>query len=630
MAGFLNTGLTALIGARAALDVTGHNIANANTPGYSRQRVNFAPQPSQPASLGFIGSGVTATGIERFYDQYIAENVIDGKSLNGRLDTLSAYSDRINNLLADSSIGLAPALDGFFASIQDASNDPASLELRRLVIGQAEGLTQRFNLLDTEVNRLESEINQEISGTVDEINSITSEIGALNQEIVLARRGGRSVPNDLLDQRNLRIEELSDRLAIETVEDSDGYINVIARPGTALITGPNSNTLALRTDPLNPDRVTLGLIAGDSATVVELPISGGRLGGLIEARSSVIDGARRELGLTALGISDVLNSQLAEGFDLNDSFGAALFSVNNPGAGVASTNNTGSAALAVSVADVTALLAEDYRVDFDGSNFQVSRAGDGSAVTSSGTGSSGDPLLFEGISVVVSGAAANGDTFAVRPTRDAAGAIRTSLADPRELALAAPVRSGTGSANIGDASISTAHIVDASDPDLLSSTLIEFVDTETYSINGAGTFSYLSGEAISINGVSVEISGQPRAGDQFTIGANLGGSGDNRNAALLTALQTASTLKGGTTSLLENYSSLVTEVGATTRNLQAGLNAQSTLLDAAIRDQQQVSGVDLDEEAANLIRFQQSYQAAAQLVSVANTLFDELIGAVRR
>ncbi len=629
MAGFLTTGLSALIGARAALDVTGHNIANANTPGYSRQRINFVPQQPQITPVGYIGNGVTSNGIERILDRFITEGIVDGQAASGRLNVLADVGGSLSNLLADPNVGLAPSLDEFFAGLQDAAGDPASLELRTLVLGRAEALTERFRLLSGELNRIEQDLNSQVAGAIDEINSISSEIADLNDRIVLARRGGTNVANDLLDQRDLRIQELAGLLAIETTEDSDGYINIVARPGTSLVAGVTANQLVAGQDPLNPALNTVRIATNSGASSAALPIAGGKLGALLEARGELVQEARRELGLTALGLAESLNAQLGNGLDLNDNFGANLFGISLAGAATGSTQNTGTAQLDVAVGDVSQLQNTDYLFQFDGSNFTALRTSDNSAVSFSGTGTALDPFVFDGLEVSVSGAAVAGDSFSVRPLDAAAADIRTSLTDPRGLAFAAPVRSAVDVNNLGDGTISPVTIVDPDDPLLQTSSNIVFIDTDTYSVNGGAAQSFNSGDIITLNGVEVVISGSPQGGDQFSVVANAGGNGDNSNLLLINALQSEGVLKDGSQSVLGNYASLVTEVGASTRNLQASAEAQNVLLASRIDAQQAVSGVDLDEEAANLIRYQQSYQAAAQLVAVANTLFEELIGAVR-
>ncbi len=629
MAGFLTTGLSALIGARAALDVTGHNIANASTPGYSRQRVNFQPQQAQLTPVGYIGNGVTSSGIERILDRFLADGIIESQSSSARLTTLADVSGRLSNLFADADLGLAPSLQSFFNSLQDAASDPASVELRTLVLGQAEALTQRFNLMAGELNRIETDLNARIEGTVDEINSLTAEIADLNDQIVLARRGGNNVANDLLDQRDLSVQKLSELVAIETVEDSSGYINVIARPGTSLVVGTLANAFTIGQDNLRPDYSIPQVAATIGGNGADVQVAGGRLGGLLEARDQLLAESRRELGLAALGLLESVNATLGAGYDLDDNFGAALFSASFANGVTANTNNAGTAGLSVAIGDVSALENADYRLSFDGTNFSVQDADTGAAIALTGTGSAGDPLVFAGLAITVNGTPGAGDEFLVRPAAAAAEAIEVALSDPRGLAFAAPVRTSASLSNLGNALISIPAVTDPTDPQLLTTTTITFSDASTYTINGGGAQAYNSGDVITVNGVEVTISGVPAAGDSFVLEANNGGRGDNANLLSLAALRTDGVLAGGNTSVLESYASLVTDVGATTRNLQAGAEAQSVLLNSRLDEQSEVSGVDLDEEAANLIRFQQSYQAAAQLVAVANTLFDELIGAVR-
>ncbi|MEM7279379.1 MAG: flagellar hook-associated protein FlgK, partial [Pseudomonadota bacterium] len=535
MAGFLTTGLSALIGSRSALDTVGHNIANVNTPGYSRQRVNFVPHPAQSTPVGFIGSGVTASSVERFFNQLIYENINDSTSLQSNLATLTNYSERVNNLLADPSIGLAPSLQGFFDSLQDAANDPSSIELRQVFLGQAEGLAERLALLENEIQSIGNEVRLGVESSVDEINSLSSEIADLNAKIVVSQQGGRVAPNDLLDRRDLRIAELSELIGIETVEDTDGAINVIALPGNSLVTGPQANSLSLRADPLNPSQYIVQITALNSGTPVDVPVSGGRLSALLDTQTDLLDGISRDLGQTALAIAVAINEQTAQGIDLNGNAGVDLFSIDiSPD--ISSVSNAGSASFTTSIDDLAALTGDEYRISFDGANFAIRRSSDDSLVTPTGTGSVGDPLVFDGLSVVLSGTANAGDQFEIRPTRGVAGNMRVSLTDPAGLALASPVSTSSSLNNLGDASIGDERVIDASDPNLLSGASIVFLTPTTYSVDGAGSFAYTSGQPISLNGVEFTISGTPAAGDSFALSANTNANGDNRNALLMVEL----------------------------------------------------------------------------------------------
>jgi flagellar hook-associated protein 1 FlgK len=247
-----------------------------------------------------------------------------------------------------------------------------------------------------------------------------------------------------------------------------------------------------------------------------------------------------------------------------------------------------------------------------------------------GSGAPGDPFVAGGLSITVGGAAAAGDRTMIRGARDAAGSLRTLITDPQQMAIAAPTRTSASLGNIGDATVGPAAVVDRDDPALLTSSLIEFTSPTTYSIDGAGSFAYTDGAAIVINGSEFAISGVPQTGDQFTLEPNYGATGDNANGLLLTNVQSAGLLDGGAVSINANYAQLVAGVGGATRQVQANYEAQSIVLSNIEDAQSSQSGVNLDEEAANLIRYQQAYQASAQVVAITSTLFDSLLFATRR
>jgi flagellar hook-associated protein 1 FlgK len=315
--------------------------------------------------------------------------------------------------------------------------------------------------------------------------------------------------------------------------------------------------------------------------------------------------------------------------DLTGSMGADFFSVGAP-AVLYSDGNSGTGTATAVLDDVTALTGTDYILEYDGAGYALLDATTGQAVSMSGSGAAGDPFLAGGLSITVGGAPAAGDRVLLSAAGGAAGSIRSLISDPRAVAMASPVRAQSSTANTGDATISPAVVTDPTDPGLLASTVIAFTDASTYSIDGAGAFPYTSGDDIVVNGVTFSVSGAPVAGDQFTIEANLGASGDNSNGLLLADVQTVGILDGGTVSISENYGQLVAAVGGATHQIRSSLEAQNVILANAEDALLSTSGVNLDEEAANLIRYEQAYHAAAQVVSVANSLFESLLAATRR
>jgi len=628
MAGILNIGLSGLLSFQRAIDITGNNIANANTPGYSRQVANFTARPGTGTGAGYIGSGTQIASIERMYDAMQVEQLRTTTTGYARFNTLNNLSSRIDVFLADPDTGLSSGLQDYFNSMQDIANDPSSIPTRQAVIGQAQGLASRFQSLDDRLSELDSEVNSRLTLAVDDINRLATSIAALNDKIALSNGSGNS-PNDLLDERDRLVLQLSAQVSVTNSIQDDGTMSIFIGSGQSLVLGGSARQLGASGTEFDPTRMTVSYLGASGNTPLDTSSTGGNLGALLEFRSRILDPARQSLGQTAIAFASSMNRQNAAGMDLRGNLGTDLFSVAPPVV-LPSSNNTGSGTATASIGDLAALSGADYVLEFDGAAYSLTRSDTNTSITLTGTGTVGDPLIGDGINIVVGGAPAAGDRLLIRSSYGAASSVQSVVTDPQAIALAAPTRSSASFANTGDASVSAASVLDAGDPALLSSALIEFTSPTTYSINGAGSFSYTDGSAIVINGSSIAISGTPAVGDQFSIEANYGASGDNANGLLLAGVQSAGILDGGSISINENYGRLVSGIGSTTYQIQSNLDAQGVVLKSAEDAVLSTSAVNLDEEAANLIRFQQAYQAVAQVISIANTLFDSLLNATRR
>jgi flagellar hook-associated protein 1 len=265
---------------------------------------------------------------------------------------------------------------------------------------------------------------------------------------------------------------------------------------------------------------------------------------------------------------------------------------------------------------------------YDGSAWSLTRA-DGTSVAMTGSGTAADPFVADGLKFTVSGSASAGDSFMIRPTATAAAATSVAITDVRQIAAASPVAATAAGSNTGTGSVGGIVATDATNPNLLAPANITFTSPTTYQINGAGSYTFTPGQPIAANGWSLTLNGAPQAGDSFNVAANTGGVGDNSNANALAGIADLGVLDGGNATLTDAYASLVGNVGNSAQQAQNGLTAQTALLNQAVASQQNVSGVNLDEEAANLVRYQQSYQAAAQVISIASTLFDSVLAAVQ-
>lgn len=629
MADLLSTSVTGMLAFQRGLDVTSHNIANASTPGYSRQVAEFSTMPGQGSGNGFIGSGVQVTTIRRVYDQLLGLQLQNATTSRARLDMLDSLAAQVDGLLSSPDTGLSPAMQRFFESVQDVANDPASLSARQALLGEADGFVQRLKGIDTRLSDIESEVNGRLREAVADVNRLAQSIAEANDQIVLAQGRTGQPPNDLLDRRDLLIRELAAQVAVTTVPQDDGAINVFVGSGQTLVIGAEARSLAVSGNEFDPTRIEIAYRSGGVNTPLDTGLTGGAVGGLLEFRASLLDPARQMLGETAQALAAEFNRQHASGMDLRGALGGDFFSLAAPTV-LPSSNNAGAGTVAASLSDVGALTGANYVLSYDGANYSLRDADSGQNVVMTGTGTALDPFVANGLSIVVGGAPAAGDEVKILPSRDVSASLDVAIADVQAIAMAAPTRTSKDTANIGDATISPSVVADAADPNLLTSSVIEFTGPNTYSVNGAGAFAYVSGDPIVINGSEFTITGAPQAGDRFTIEANIGGSGDNRNGLLLADIQTRGILDGGTVGVGENYGRLIADVGGTSSQIQASLSAQDVIVQNLEDTLASKSGVNLDEEAAKLIRFQQAYQAVAQVVAITSTLFDTLIGAVRR
>ncbi|MDH3615276.1 MAG: flagellar hook-associated protein FlgK [Gammaproteobacteria bacterium] len=624
----LNISLTGMLAFQRALQVTSHNISNANTPGYSRQVADFSARVGGGQGNTYLGGGTQVSNIRRMYDGLQVDQLRSSMTGFARFDTLNSLSSRIDTLLADADTGLNSGLQSYFNSVQDLANNPASISTRQALIGEAEGVASRFQSLDTQLGELEKEVNGRLTLAVDDINRIATSIASLNEKIALANNAA-TPPNDLLDARDALVLELSGQVSVSTTIQDDGTMSVFIGSGQSLVTAGNARQLTVAGSEFDLTRMEVAYQGSAGSTPLDTSSTGGALGGLLEYRSRILDPARQSLGQTAVAFAASMNEQNASGMDLRGNLGGDLFGVAPPTV-LYSNQNLGSGTANASVSDLGALTGADYVLEFDGAAYSLSRADTGEVIPLSGTGTGADPLVGDGINIVVGGSPAPGDRLLVRTGQDAAASIRSVVPDAQSIAMAAPTRAAISQGNIGNATISAASLVDRNDPGLLSSSVIEFTSPTTYSINGAGSFAYTDGDPIVVNGSSVSISGTPSVGDQFTIEPNYGASGDNSNGLLMADVQSTGLLDGGTVSINESYTRLVSSVGAMTHQIQGSLDAQGVVLSNAEAAVSATSGVNLDEEAANLIKYQQAYQAVAQVVAVVSTMFDSLLAATRR
>ena len=660
--GFINTAVTGIQVAQLNLATTAHNTANASTQGYNRQR---AVQESNTATLtgaGYVGQGVNVASIERYYDRFLSAEVNSTQTQVSQLESYYAQVTKIDNSLSDANSGISTALASFFSGVNSVASNPSLTSSRQTMNSSAQSLVSRYQALNDQIKQLYDGVNGSITSTVASINSYTKQIGEINANIIVAQSSTKQPANDLLDQRDRLVSELNKLIEVSTTTNTDGSFNVFVGTGQQLVVGTLVSTMTALPSADDPTRIVVGLKVGSGSQ--ELPeslVTGGSLGGLLAFRSESLDSAANELGREAASLALTFNAQHQLGQDLQGNAGAEYFTLTKPTVLASSSNKTGSPAVSVSYTApafngnfYTDLTGSDYRLDYNGSALTLTRLSDNkkwsatdtvvggvavSAIEGLNTQLAADPQGFT-LDPANFSAAAAGTTYLIEPTRNAISgfALNTAVvADNRLIAAAAPMRTeatgtNTGKATISAGSVSTGYkALAAGTP--LTLTYNSAANTMSWPATvasdgttiAAGSVVYTSGKTITIAGNNFEISGSPNTGDTFSLAKNSSGTTDARNAALLGKLQTQKTMAGQTASYQTAYAALVSDIGNKTREISTTGDAQQALLDQATAARNAVSGVNTDEEAANLIIFQEAYQASAKVIEIASKLFDTLL-----
>ncbi len=639
MVDILKMGSNSLQSLQQALSTTGHNIANVNTEGFSRQSIHFGTNNPQSFGFGFIGQGSAVLSVERSYNQFLTSQVQSFAAGQSRYETFVEFSSRVDNILSGSENSLNTSLQKFFSAIGDVSANPSTLPERQVLIGEANNLVDRQQNFNQLLQELNQEVNSDLRVSVAEINSLADSIAVLNKQITSATSSGNSSPpNDLLDQRDRLVKQLSQNVSVTTNEQDDGALNVFIGKGQALVVGSQSTHLQTQTNPYDSSRLEIGIEGRLNVNGTSQFVSGGKLQGLLDFRSRVLLPAQTQLGLITLGLSETVNAQHQIGMDLNGDLGGNLFLPNKIEV-AGNIGNAGSTVPSATLNDVKNLRASDYSLVYDGSQWSFTRLSDNTNVSGAG------PLLLDGVSVdLSSGIPTAGDSFIFNPARTAAANFSLAISDPRKIAAASPVISNTPISNTGIALLSELT-VDASNTLPLAGTISLTFNANAlgagipgFDVVGGpgGTLAYdpaleSAGKSFNFSGIglSFTLSDVPEPGDSFVISSNAGAAGDNRNVLAIGELQFQSLLNGGKDSYQEFYGSMVAQVGVTHRQGNDSLSVETSLLQQAQDYRDSASGVNLDEEAANLLRYQQAYQASAQLVKIADELFQTLINSIR-
>lgn len=666
----LNIGMSGLSASHASLVTTGNNISNVDTVGYSRQQTVQNSKSSIQYGNVFIGTGTTLADVRRVYNSYLDAQLQTSTSLNSDAQAYLGQATQVDKLLSDSGTGVTKTLQSFFSAMQTLSGSSNDNAARQALLTNAQGLSSRFNAISQQLKQQGTYINDQLGSMADQVNKLASTVAAYNKKISEVSGSG-GTPNELLDQRNETIRQLNELVGTQVTE-TEGRMDIYLGSGQPLVVGDTVNKLRVAVDPADPTRSSVIMDRNGSSIDITNVMSGGEMGGLVRYRNDVLTPAVNGLGRIAMVVADQVNKQLGQGLDQSGNFGAALFNDINSAAAISqrsianANNDPASGNLNVTIKDTSKLAASDYQVTFtSATGYSVRRLSDNTDMGSFDLGTTPPPVI-DGFSLSLNAGAVNsGDSFKITPTRSSAADMATVMTDVKRLATSAPLTStkAQGNTGTGDASqptlktsldiydsaqrLEVQNAVKASMPVrmlMTSASAYEVFDAKGTSI-GTGNivpgqnndlsisvpYTDASGAAKTFS-VGMTVSGSPKAGDSFNIAMTAADSTDNRNAQALLALQSKATVGATATSpgvsFTEAYGGLVSTVGSLTKQGQLDATATDTIVTGARNARDSLSGVDLDEEAGNLTKYQQYYTASSQIIKTAQEIFSTLINAL--
>ncbi|MCE8025807.1 flagellar hook-associated protein FlgK [Billgrantia aerodenitrificans] len=645
MSTIFSIGLSGLNAAQNALNTTSNNISNVYTPGYNRELTILGQSRAD--------AGVQVNAIQRQFNQYVANQLNAATSASSALKTYENQISQIDNLLADREAGLAPLMQSFFSSLEDLAGAPSDPAARQGLLGTANTLTAQFRAFDGYLQDMQEGINGQIKDEVTQINNMTEQLATLNREIALARARSGEAPNSLLNQRDQLVAELSERMDIRLeIQDGKSY-NISLPNGQPLVSGTNHYRLEAMDAPNDPQRTVLGYrdSGGNLVALGENTIKGGTLGGLMTFRAETLDKTQNQIGQLAVSLAVGFNEQHRLGQDLDGNQGGDFFSIGQPRVYSFPRNTGGVEVTAASfdAANIDKLRATDYTIRFQDGEPQITRKDNGQAVPADEINWDADTstLSFGGITLEFSGTPNDGNRYEVQPVRRAAANLDSQIADLDKIAagsfvsatsdmISGQVRADAGAlSGLADGG-SYAITLDSAGVLTFGSAVGQempatvLVDGEARTVNPDGTIDgdpLTAGATLTVDGVSFKVKLPSADQGEFTLdlGIAASGTGDNRNALAMQNLQSQA-LVGGRASLSQAYAGMVSDVGNRTNIVKVNLDARQGLTDQLKAVQQSESGVNLDEEAANLIRYQQFYMANARVIDTASTLFDTILG----
>lgn len=635
MSDIMNVGVRALLVNQGALQTVGNNIANVNTPGYSRQSVVLTSVPGQFSGSGYFGKGVDIVTVQRNYSDFLTKQAALTKSA-ATFDT-TRYNSlvQLENIFQGGQDGLGATINDMLNAFSDIVSAPSDLTARAVVLTRAEEMASRFQQMAQQIANLRSDMSQQLANDQNAINSLAQQIANANNEI--ARQiGSGQLPNDLLDQRDQLINELNKYVQTSQIPADDGSISIFIGGSQPLVLGTTVSPVSIKAGSIDFPQDTMQFhleitVAGVPHAISESMLGGGEVAGLLRFNNTDLMDASNMLGRMALAIGTRMNEQQALGLDLNGNPGTAMFSLAAPPNGLPASTNAGAATLTVGIqgnpSGTTAFLPSDYELKFTTATAgNIVRQSDG-AVVPFDFGAT-NPVLLDGLTITSSGGAVAGDSFLLKPFSAAAGSIQTAFSSPRGLAMASPVAASGGTANQG--SLTVADLSARSVPAPAAVTLT-FTGPGTYtrSDTGATVYAYAPGQPIEystappLTGWSLTLKGTPQAGDTYTVQPNAYPALSAGNAQPMLNLRDLAMFDGGP--LTDGYAAVIASIGTRVQSARSAMTVSENIATNIERNRASVSGVNLDEEAARMLQYQQAYQAAGKMLQIAQNVFDTLI-----
>ena len=643
----ISLGLRTMQAQQAALQATGHNIANANVPGYSRQQAEFATATGQYTGAGFFGKGVDVETVSRSHNEFLTRDAAMTKSAAAMDAARLAQLQKLENVFPTGERGLGNWTQQLLNAFGDVASRPSDLASRQVVLSKAQEMATRFTSANQQIGDIQRAVGEELGGAINTINTLTGGIADLNHQIANVQGRGQP-PNDLLDQRDQLVSRLSEQIQVTTLQSPDGTLTVFAAGGQNLVLSKNAQKMAVLADERDPTRSAIAIVDKDGPR--RLPpdiLGGGRVAGLLRFQNDDLVAARNAIGQLAAGVAGAVNQQQRMGLTAQQPAGAGadLFGFGAPQALPAATNardaNGPIASVSLTITQPSKLVASDYDLRADPSSpgqWRVTRLSDGNERTID----DGDEV--DGFRIQIGAPApAAGDKFLLQPLARAA-TMQSLLQDPRDVAAASPLTATMGGANSGTAEVASFRVTDGAVNAQNSASITFTNDSGAYAwelrdrgtnalvSSGTGTWaagaSIPSGSGAGINSFELTLSGVPRAGDTLLVDKTLYPGASNGNALALAALRDAA-LVGNQTST-DAYATAMTDVGTRVQSAKSLSTLSGAMASSAETIRSSASGINLDEEAAHLIQYQQSYQAAAKVLQVAQSLFDTLLQTAAR